>query len=268
MKPVFIFLFSLMVASAYAQDNVMLYLFTKDWTPAKNMKQAVYIMQEVKESDSLYTCRYYRKEGPMIKWESFRDSAYEIPNGRFAWYNEKGRIDSLGTVTNGHKDKNWFYNMDDSGHARVEEYFENSRFKSRTNYALRTVTLADGTTKSLDKPKPADTVPAKVFTVVQHAAEFPGGLKAWTGYLMRNLHTPARLVEISRPNTKATVVVEFIVNKAGKIGDLFIWRSYEWSADLEAMRVIQSGPDWIPADQNGKAVIYRHKQSITFQVGY
>jgi hypothetical protein len=268
MKPVFIFLFISIAASVYAQENVTLYLFNKDWEPAKNMKQAVYIMQEVKESDSVYICRYYRKEGPMIKWEIFRDSAYEIPNGRFAWYNEKGQLDSLGTVINGHKDKNWFYNMDDSGRARVEEYFENGRFKSRTNYALRTITLADGTKESLDKPKPADTVPAKVFTVVQHAAEFPGGLNAWTAYLGRNLHTPSRLVDISRPGTKAMVGVEFIVNKTGQIGDLFIWRSYEWSADLEAMRAIRSGPNWKPADQNGKNVIYRHRQTITFVVGY
>jgi hypothetical protein len=266
MKPVFIFLFSLIAALVNAQDKVTLYLLNKDWTPAKNMKQASYFMQEVKESDSVYICRYYRKEGPMLKWETYRDSAYEIANGRFAWYSEKGQLDSLGTVTNGHKDKNWFYNMDDSGHARVEEYFENGRFKSRTDYTRRVVTLADGTIESLDKPKPTDTVPAKMFTVVQHAAEFPGGINAWTAYLGRTLHTPDRLLEISRSGTKATVGVEFIVNKTGQIGNVFIWRSYEWSADLEAMRVIQSGPAWKPAEQNGKNVIYRHRQTITFIV--
>ncbi|MCW3119107.1 MAG: TonB family protein, partial [Chitinophagaceae bacterium] len=94
----------------------------------------------------------------------------------------------------------------------------------------------------------------------------PGGISEWTAYLTRNLHTPNRLLEVSRSNTKATVVVEFIIGKAGKIGDLFIWRSCEWSADLEAMRVIQSGPDWKPAEQDGKAVFYRHRQSITYQV--
>ena len=65
--------------------------------------------------------------------------------------------------------------MDDSGHARVKEYYENGHFKSRTNYVTRMVTLADGMIETLDKPKPLDTVPAKTVTVVQHAAEFPGG---------------------------------------------------------------------------------------------
>jgi periplasmic protein TonB len=34
----------------------------------------------------------------------------------------------------------------------------------------------------------------------------------------------------------------------------------------EAVRVIKKGPAWTPAVQNGRNVIYRQKQSITFQV--
>ena len=252
----------------YAQEDQKVYLFNKDWTPAKSMKQATYFMHLVKDNDSEYICRYYRKEGPMIKWETYLDSALKIPNGRFAWYNEKGKLDSLGTVSHGYKDKNWYYNLNDSGRASVEEYFEDGHFKSRTNYISRKVTLADGTTESLDKPKLPDTAVSRLFTVIQIGAEFPGGLKAWSAFLSQNLHTPNRLLELSRPNTTATVGVQFIVNKNGKIGDVFIWRSYEWSADLEAIRVIQSAPDWKPAVQNGKTVIYRHRQSITYQIGY
>jgi len=109
--------------------------------------------------------------------------------------------------------------MDDSGHARVKEYYENGHFKSRTNYVTRMVTLADGMIETLDKPKPLDIVPAKTVTVVQHAAEFPGGgIMEWTSYLSRNLHTPRPLIDIAGPNTKDTVVVEFLLNKTGQIG--------------------------------------------------
>jgi protein TonB len=34
----------------------------------------------------------------------------------------------------------------------------------------------------------------------------------------------------------------------------------------EAIRVIKRGPNWKPAVQNGRNVIYRHKQGITFVV--
>jgi len=34
----------------------------------------------------------------------------------------------------------------------------------------------------------------------------------------------------------------------------------------EAIRVIKKGPNWKPAIQNGREVIYRHKQNITFRV--
>jgi len=267
MRFTFICLLFLISASLAAQDNVRVFLFDKEWSSVKNMRQATYFMHLVKENDSVYICRYYRKEGPMIKWETYRDSTLEIPNGRFAWYNERGRIDSFGTVANGRKDRNWFYQLNDSGRAKMEDYFENGKFKSRTNYVSRTITLADGTKEPLDKPKPVDTVPEKTFTVVQVAADFPGGIPAWTNYLRYNLHTPERLLSVSRPDTKCTVVVDFTIHKDGKVRDVFIWRSYEWSADLEAMRVIKEGPDWKPAEQNGKKVIYKHRQSITYQIG-
>ncbi len=266
MRPVFIFLFSFSSVAMYAQDDATVYPFNKDWTPAKSMNKATYFMHAVKENDTVYICRYYRKEGPMIRWETFRDSTFETPNGRFAWYNEQGQLDSIGIVTNGHKDKNWYYNMDDSGRWRAEEYFEKGHFKSRTNFVSRMITHADGTTEPLDKPRRPDSLPAKTIMVVQQAAEFPGGIPAWTAYLSQNLHTPARLMRIIGPNAKATVRVEFIINRNGKIDNVFIWRSCEWSADIEAMRVIQSAPDWKPAEQNGMSVIYKHRQSITYQV--
>ena len=59
----------------------------------------------------------------------------------------------------------------------------------------------------------------KVFTVVQIAAEFPGGLPAWTKYLERNLNRDLP-VENGAPPGKYTVVVSFIVSKTGAISDV------------------------------------------------
>jgi hypothetical protein len=59
----------------------------------------------------------------------------------------------------------------------------------------------------------------KVFTVVQIAAEFPGGLPAWTKYLERNLNSDLP-VENGAPPGKYTVVVSFIVSKTGDISDV------------------------------------------------
>lgn len=105
----------------------------------------------------------------------------------------------------------------------------------------------------------------KVFTVVQIAAEFPGGLPAWSKYLERNLNRDLP-VENGAPPGKYTVVVSFIVSKTGDISEVTADNDPGYGTKAEAIRVITKGPKWKPAVQNGRNVIYRHKQSITFQV--
>lgn len=105
----------------------------------------------------------------------------------------------------------------------------------------------------------------KIFTVVQIPAEFPGGLTAWAKYLERNLNRDLP-VENGAPPGKYTVVVSFIVAKDGAISDVVAENDPGYGTKAEAVRVITRGPKWKPAVQNGRNVIYRHKQSITFMV--
>lgn len=105
----------------------------------------------------------------------------------------------------------------------------------------------------------------KVFTVVQIPAEFPGGLPAWTKYLERNLNRDLP-VNNGAPPGKYTVVVSFIVDKNGGISEVQAENDPGYGTRDEAVRVIKKGPSWKPAVQNGRNVIYRHKQSITFVV--
>jgi D-alanyl-D-alanine endopeptidase (penicillin-binding protein 7) len=59
---------------------------------------------------------------------------------------------------------------------------------------------------------------------------------------------------------------KFIVSKTGDISDVTAENDPGYGTKAEAIRVITKGPKWKPAVQNGRNVIYRHKQSITFQV--
>jgi protein TonB len=105
----------------------------------------------------------------------------------------------------------------------------------------------------------------KVFTVVQIPAEFAGGTSAWSRYLERNLNRDIP-VENGAPPGRYTVVVAFTVSKTGAISDVAAENDPGYGTKAEAMRVITKGPAWKPAVQNGRNVIYRHKQSITFVV--
>jgi protein TonB len=105
----------------------------------------------------------------------------------------------------------------------------------------------------------------KVFTVVQIPAEFPGGLPAWSRYLERNLNSNIP-TENGAPSGRYTVIVAFTVSKTGAISDVQAENDPGHGTKAEAIRVITRGPSWKPAVQNGRNVIYRHKQSITFVV--
>jgi protein TonB len=110
----------------------------------------------------------------------------------------------------------------------------------------------------------------KEFTTVQVEAQFPGGLPAWKKYLEENLNTALAdsclTIPKGKKSAKQTVIVDFRVDRDGSISEA----GAQYAKDLcpllvaEAIRVIRQGPKWIPAYQNGRKVIYRQRQSITW----
>jgi protein TonB len=105
----------------------------------------------------------------------------------------------------------------------------------------------------------------QVFTKVEVEASFKGGEKEWKRYLERNLEANVP-VDNGAPEGTYSVVVQFIVDKEGKISDVKALTGHGHGMEEEAMRVIKKGPDWIPAVQNGRNVKAYRKQPITFVV--
>ncbi|MES2332030.1 MAG: M56 family metallopeptidase [Bacteroidota bacterium] len=105
----------------------------------------------------------------------------------------------------------------------------------------------------------------RTFTVVQEPAKFPGGQDAWQRFLRRTLN-PDIIKKKGGPPGKYTVQLSFIVDKEGAISEVEALTDPGYGSKEDAIRVLSSGPKWIPATQNGKKVIYRNKQSITYLV--
>jgi antitoxin component YwqK of YwqJK toxin-antitoxin module len=99
----------------------------------------------------------------------------------------------------------------------------------------------------------------------QKEAMFPGGSNAWLNYMYSNLKTDIA-ARHKAPVGKYTVTISFLVDKNGKVGEVKALVDPGYGTAEEVMRVIKKSPDWIPAIQNDKPVIYRQKQNITFQV--
>jgi protein TonB len=114
-----------------------------------------------------------------------------------------------------------------------------------------------------------------IFTKVEKEAKFPGGLDGWRKYLEGNLkaNLAADFIPLKKKQKLAqrTVSVQFLVGKDGKISEVrAIHRPQDPEVHpvliQEAVRVIRQGPDWIPAEQNNRKVIYQAIQNITFMV--
>jgi len=105
----------------------------------------------------------------------------------------------------------------------------------------------------------------RIYDKVEIEAKFPGGPPVWQKYLERNLNSNVAIMH-GAPNGYYTVIVSFLVDEEGNISEVKDLFDPGYGTAQEAVRVIENGPRWIPAVQDGKNVKYRQKQSITFAV--
>lgn len=104
-----------------------------------------------------------------------------------------------------------------------------------------------------------------VFEKVEVEPSFPGGEAAWRKYLERNIN-PNIPVDNGAPAGAYKVMVQYIVKDDGSIHDIKALTTHGYGMEAEAIRLLQSSPDWVPAMQNGKQVNAYRKQPITFIV--
>lgn len=113
-----------------------------------------------------------------------------------------------------------------------------------------------------DKDKNATNDP--IYTAVQEAPRFPGGENEIYKFLSKNTRYPAKAAQ---NNIQGRVVVQFVIEKDGSIGEVKIVRSVDPDLDKEAMRVIKSMPKFTPGKQNGQNVRCWYNIPVSFKLG-
>ncbi len=103
------------------------------------------------------------------------------------------------------------------------------------------------------------------FTKVEVEPAFQGGVDAWRKYLQRNLNGKTPL-ENGAPAGNYTVFIQFVVDKDGKLSQFKPMTNHGYGMEEEVIRVLRSGPAWVPATQNGRKVNAIRKQPVTFSV--
>lgn len=92
---------------------------------------------------------------------------------------------------------------------------------------------------------------------------FPGGDVACMKWLTNNINYPKEAME---KGIEGRVIVRFVVTKNGKITNAEVVRPVDPLLETEALRVIRSMPDWVPAKRNGQNVDLQFTLPITFRL--
>jgi protein TonB len=100
----------------------------------------------------------------------------------------------------------------------------------------------------------------KVFTKVEIEASFPGGPGAWTKYVTKAIE--ANQDEFTESDF-GTCIVKFIVDKSGKVSQVEATTMKGSKLAEVAVNAIRKGPNWTPAQQNGRYVNAYRLQPVT-----
>jgi TonB family protein len=121
--------------------------------------------------------------------------------------------------------------------------------------------------KPVSTPPKSGFIPEgdEIFIVVEEMPTFQGGdLNKFREWVQSNVTYP----EIASENgIQGKVFVSFVINKEGKVGDIWIMRGVDPSLDDEVIRTIENSPDdWTPGKQRGKEVNVRFSITVNFQL--
>ena len=103
----------------------------------------------------------------------------------------------------------------------------------------------------------------KVYKTVDQLPQFPGGEVAMMNFLAQNIQYPANA---AKNDIEGRVVLQFVVEKDGQIGEVKVVRSVDPEIDAEAVRVVKLMPNFIPGRQEGKPVAVWYTIPISFKL--
>jgi periplasmic protein TonB len=234
---------TLLTLHVYGQKkNENYYLFDSAWKVTMVVAEAQYFARIKPVNDSVEQWDIYNLHGPLIRIETNKKGEDGDAHGRYAWYDERGFIDSLGHFTNGIRNGDWHY------------YNDRGKVTHRKEYVGGLLIAEEDYTKdSLREDEPLEDGEAD--------SKFKGGRGAWQWYLEKNRKYPKEAMD---RGIIGDVRIRFTVDVDGTVTDPWIVKSVELSLDDECMRLILKSPKWVPGMQDGKKIKTYKVQPIFF----
>lgn len=91
---------------------------------------------------------------------------------------------------------------------------------------------------------------------IDQVPAFPGGESAFDKFFFKSFKMP------EQPKKAGEIVLQFTVEKDGSVSEITSIRDFGYAAAQEAIRVLQTGPKWLPGKLNGQPVRCKHRLTI------
>jgi protein TonB len=109
----------------------------------------------------------------------------------------------------------------------------------------------------------SDKVKGKVYEQVEQMPEYSGGELELRKFIANSVEYPA---DALKNGIQGKVLVSFVVDKNGVVKGVKIARGADPMLDAEALRVVNSFPQWIPGKEKGKKVAVQYTVPINFRL--
>lgn len=158
---------------------------------------------------------------------------------------------------------------DDLGCATYEELYqeetthEPAAVPEEILNSIKASELQISTQETVEEPIEPEVDQNKTYYSVDQDPKFPGGDAAMMRWISEHLRYPAMAQE---NNIQGRVVVQFIVTRSGKIGEVKVIRSKDPDLDREAIRVVRTLPDFTPGTIKGVPVDAWYTLPINFRL--
>lgn len=103
----------------------------------------------------------------------------------------------------------------------------------------------------------------KVYKEAEVMPEYPGGMEALFTFMGKNINYPETA---EQDGLEGKVMVQFVIDPDGKVGQIEVVKSVRDDLDSEAVRVVSQMPDWTPGMQDGKAVYVQMVLPIAYKL--
>ena len=102
-----------------------------------------------------------------------------------------------------------------------------------------------------------------IYKSVEQMPMFPGGEIELIKYLSQNIQYPP---EAAKNNVQGRVILQFVVDKTGQVGEVKVVRSVSEELDAEAVRVVKTLPKFEPGRQDGQPVSVWYTLPVSFNI--